>query len=108
MAQSCGLVGLRCVLDHSVLLVSGASQSGVLAVAQMVALSGAAARLDDDVGGDGADYSAMAAPCVLYRRMVVGFGVVSVWHRPVALLAIEQGLQRAATRRAAGSNFWAR
>lgn len=56
MAQSSWLVGLRGVFDHSLLLVSGASQSGVLAVAQMVALSGAAARLDDDVGGDGADH----------------------------------------------------
>ncbi len=55
------MAGLRGVLDHSLFLVSGASLGGVLAVAETVAVSGAAAGVGSDVGRHGADHGAMAA-----------------------------------------------
>lgn len=61
MAQTPGMAGVRGLLDYSVLLVSGASEGGVLAIAAVVTLPSAAAGLGGDVGGDGADYGAMAA-----------------------------------------------
>ncbi len=97
MAQSSGMAGVRGLLDHPLFLVLGASQGGVLAVAEMVALSRVASGLGGNVGYDGADYRAMAAHVALRPRMDLGTGIVSVWRRPAAVFAVEQELQRAAT-----------
>jgi|SRR5580692_486151 len=105
MAQSGGLAGVRGLLEHSLFLVSGASQSRVLALAEMVALSRAAAGVGRDVGGDCTDYRAMAAHVALRQRMDMGSGVVSVWHWIVAVFAVEPELQRATTGRISGSDL---
>ena len=102
MAQSGGLAGVRGLLEHSLFLVSGASQSGVLEVAAAIALPRPASGLGDDVGSAGPDHSAMAAGCALFERMAVGSGIASVWHWIVVVFAVEPELQRAATEWFAG------
>src|SRR5580704_1403 len=103
MAQPSGLAGLFGLLDHSLFLVSVASEGRVLAVAEAVAFSSVAAGVGGDVGGDGADHVAMARGASLFKRLVVGSSIVFVWRRIVAVLAVEQELQRAAAGRRSGS-----
>ena len=106
MAQSGGLAGVRGLLEHSLFLVSGASQSGVLEVAAAIALPRPASGLGYHVGSDGADHGALAESCVLRQWLVVASGIISVWYWIVAVFAVEQELQRAATGRVSRSGLW--
>src|SRR5579863_2079530 len=101
MAQSACLARVRHLRHHPRILADGSSSSRLLALAQALTVSHAAADMDRHLDRPRMAHFTLAACIALLERLDVGSSGSFILYRPLDLLAIRKRIQPRPTRRPA-------